>query len=111
LRNDTADISFPYWLNHIKTFGGDSPVMVVLNKIDQNPGFDVNRLFLKNKYPNIKGFFPVSCATEKGIKDFTGELIKELAAIDHIRTQWALSWFNVKNRLESWPCPRCRMCF
>jgi small GTP-binding protein len=90
-----------YWLNHIKSFGGDSPVLVVLNKIDQNPGFDVNRLFLKSKYPNIKGFFPVSCATGKGIKDFAGELTKELAAIDHIRTQWAESWFNVKERLEN----------
>jgi internalin A len=94
-----------YWLNHIKSFGGDSPVMVVLNKIDQNPGFDVNRLFLKNEYPNIKGFFPVSCAADTGIKDFAGELIKELAAIDHIRTQWALSWFNVKNRLENMTGP------
>jgi small GTP-binding protein len=94
-----------YWLNHIKTFGGDSPVIVVLNKIDQNPGFDVNRLFLKNKYPNIKGFFRISCATDTGIKDFVGELIKELVAIDHIRTQWALSWFNVKNRLENMTKP------
>ena len=94
-----------YWLNHIKSFGGASPVMVVLNKIDQNPGFDVNRLFLKNKYPNIKGFFPISCASGKGIKDFAGELTKELAASDHIRTQWALSWFNVKKRLENMSKP------
>ncbi|MCP5047931.1 MAG: GTP-binding protein, partial [bacterium] len=50
-----------YWLNHIKSFGGDSPVMIVLNKMDENPGFDVNRNFLKGKYPNIKGFYRVSC--------------------------------------------------
>jgi small GTP-binding protein len=94
-----------YWLNHIKSFGGDSPVLVVLNKIDQNPGFDVNRLFLKSKYPNIKGFFPVSCATGKGIKDFAHKLTNELAAIGHIRTQWAESWFNVKKRLENMTKP------
>jgi internalin A len=94
-----------YWLNHIKSFGGDSPVLVLLNKIDQNPGFEVNRLFLKKKYPNIKGFFPVSCATDKGIKDFARQLTNELAAIDHIRTQWALSWFNVKKRLENMTNP------
>jgi small GTP-binding protein len=90
-----------YWLNHIKSFGGDSPVLVALNKIDQNPGFEVNRLFLKKKYPNIKGFFRVSCATGNGIKQFANELTKELAAIEHIRTQWAVSWFNVKKRLEN----------
>jgi internalin A len=90
-----------YWFNHIKSFGGDSPVMVVLNKIDQNPGFEVNRSFLTSKYPNIKDFFRISCSTGDGIKDFAAKLTKELATIEHIRTQWALSWFNVKNRLEN----------
>jgi hypothetical protein len=30
--------------------------------MDENPGFEVNRRFLLGKYPNIKGFHPVSCA-------------------------------------------------
>ncbi len=89
-----------YWLNHIKSFGGDSPVMVVINKIDENPGFDLNRLFLMEKYPNIKGFFRLSCASGKGIDDFKKELMKELVSIDLIRTTWANSWFNVKKQLE-----------
>ncbi len=89
-----------YWLNHIKSFGGDSPVMVVINKIDENPGFDLNRLFLKQKYSNIKGFYRLSCASGKGIDDFKKELTKELASIELIRTTWAMSWFNVKKQLE-----------
>ncbi|MCX6581546.1 MAG: leucine-rich repeat domain-containing protein [Candidatus Aminicenantes bacterium] len=47
-----------YWLKHIQSFGGDSPVLVVLNKIDENPGFEVNRLFLQEKYKNITGILP-----------------------------------------------------
>jgi len=43
-----------YWLKHIESFGGDSPVLVVINKIDENPGFDVNRRFLQEKYVGIK---------------------------------------------------------
>jgi small GTP-binding protein len=75
-----------YWLNHIKTFGGDSPVLVVLNKIDENPGFDVNRRFLLEKYPNIKGFYKLSCATGKGIDAIKKGLIRELAAVELLRT-------------------------
>lgn len=89
-----------YWLNHIKSFGGDSPVMVVINKIDENPGFDVNRLFLMEKYPNIKGFYRLSCASGSGIHEFKKELTKKLSAIELIRTTWANSWFQVKKQLE-----------
>jgi small GTP-binding protein len=89
-----------YWLNHIKSFGGDSPVMVVINKIDENPGFDVNRLFLMEKYPNIKGFYRLSCASGSGIDEFKKDLTKELADIELIRTTWANSWFQVKKQLE-----------
>ncbi len=42
-----------YWLKHIESFGGDSPVLVVLNKIDQNPGHDLNRPFLLQKYQRL----------------------------------------------------------
>jgi len=89
-----------YWLNHIKSFGGDSPVMVVINKIDENPGFDINRLFLMEKYPNIKGFYRLSCASATGIDEFQRELTKDLANIELIRTTWANSWFMVKKQLE-----------
>ncbi|MCU0288460.1 MAG: leucine-rich repeat domain-containing protein, partial [Acidobacteria bacterium] len=89
-----------YWLNHVRTFGGSSPVLVVLNKMDENPGFDVNRRFLQEKYPNIKGFFPISCAKGKGIAAFKKALNRELANVELIRTTWAKHWFNVKSRLE-----------
>ncbi|UCH96323.1 MAG: hypothetical protein JSV88_05570, partial [Candidatus Aminicenantes bacterium] len=89
-----------YWLNHIKSFGGNSPVMVLINKIDENPKFDLNRLFLMEKYPNIKGFYRLSCASGSGIDEFKKDLTRELAAIELIRTTWANSWFQVKKQLE-----------
>ncbi|MDQ1353713.1 MAG: internalin, partial [Acidobacteriota bacterium] len=89
-----------YWLNHIKSFGGDSPVMVAMNKIDENPGFDLNRRHLMEKYPNIKGFYPLSCKSGTGIDPLKKALTNELARVELIRTTWPKSWFNVKNRLE-----------
>ena len=88
-----------YWLKHIESFGGNSPVLVVLNKIDENPGFEVNRRFLHEKYKGIKGFYRVSCAKSKGIKDFDEDLSKAVANIELIQTTWATSWFNIKTQL------------
>jgi small GTP-binding protein len=90
-----------YWLKHIESFGGDSPILVVLNKIDENPSFEVNRKFLQEKYKGIKGFYRVSCAEGKGIKDFTGALSKAVANVELIETMWPKTWFNVKTQLEA----------
>jgi small GTP-binding protein len=90
-----------YWIKHIESFGGDSPVLVVINKIDENPGFDVNRRFLQEKYVGIQGFYRVSCAKHEGIDGFSEALSRALADVELIQTTWATSWFNVKTQLEN----------
>jgi small GTP-binding protein len=90
-----------YWLKHIESFGGVSPILVVLNKIDQNPGFEVNRKFLQDKYKGIMGFYRVSCAEGEGIKDFAEALSKAVANVELIETTWPKTWFNVKTQLEN----------
>ena len=89
-----------YWLKHIATFGGASPVVIVINKIDENPGFDENRKDLLRKYPNIKGFYRISCKSGAGIGDFRRELRGHLAQVEHLSTRWGEAWFNVKTQLE-----------
>ncbi|MGE0086819.1 MAG: leucine-rich repeat domain-containing protein [Desulfococcaceae bacterium] len=94
-----------YWLKHMESFGGDSPILIVLNKTDQNPGFDVNRKFLQEKYKGIKGFHKISCATRFGIDEFSARLKEELAQVELIQTVWPETWFNVKTELETMPFP------
>lgn len=90
-----------YWLNHIKSFGGNSPVIVVINKTDENPSYDINRLFLKEKYPNIIDFIKISCSKNIGIDIVKGSLRKAVVDIHNLNSQWALSWFKVKTILEN----------
>ena len=90
-----------YWLKHIESFGGDSPVLVVLNKIDENPSFDVNRRFLQEKYVGIQNFYHVSCAKHEGLDVFAEGLSKALADVELIETMWPKTWFNVKTQLEA----------
>lgn len=94
------DERMEYWLRHIEAFGGDSPVLVVLNKMDSNPSFDVNRPFLLEKYPGIRDFFRISCKSSTGVAQFKEALLTELDKVEMIGTVWPGSWFAVKQRLE-----------
>jgi small GTP-binding protein len=89
-----------YWLEMIETLGANSPVLVVMNKIDENPSFDINRKFLKEKYPIIKGYHRLSCKTNVGVKDFITALIQRISQTDHLQSKWPASWYRTKIRLE-----------
>lgn len=91
-----------YWLNYIQNFGGNSPAIIVLNKHDENPSFDVNRGFLSEKYKdNIKGYHKVSCADEFGIEALRNDLLETLWKLDLRSTAYPEGWFKVKESLES----------
>lgn len=101
LLDGRKDEDAEYWLQHIESFGGSSPIFVVLNKIDEHSSFDVNRRFLQQKYPSIVGFHRVSCATDEGLSDFVMELKERLQTVPILQTSWPQNWFNVKEELES----------
>jgi hypothetical protein len=95
-----------HWLRYIETFGGRSPVLVVLNKSDIHPGFDLNQPFLERKYPFIKGFFKTSCATGEGVPAFIHALHQEIDQLLLTKYVWPVSWFRVKQSLEASNEPR-----
>ncbi len=94
-----------YWLKHIESFGGDAPVVVVLNKMDQNPAFDVNRRFLADKYPGIVGFYRLSCASGEGVEPARRGICKALEEVEITRTVWPETWSRVKARIAGNPAP------
>jgi hypothetical protein len=85
-----------YWLKHVQNFGGDSPILVVLNKKDENRGYDINRKSLLRKYPNIVGFYPLSCKTDYGLEDLKAEIKDTLAGLNMRRMPFAENWGRVK---------------
>jgi hypothetical protein len=95
-----------HWLRYIETFGGGSPVFVVLNKYDVHPGFDVDRIALQRKFSFIVGFYRTSCDTKYGIKNFTQALIEALDDVPMTKNRWPISWFRAKALLEQGNEPR-----
>ena len=75
-----------YWLKHIEAFGGNSPILIVINKIDEHPSFDLNWRFLAEKYRSIVGFVRISCATGQGIHDVWSALRPMLARLESTTT-------------------------
>lgn len=93
-----------YWLKYIESFGGASPVLIVINKIDENPSFDLNPRSLVRKFGkniNENSFFRVSCQTKEGIESFY-ETLKDVIFNMKLRSMPVSStWFAVKDALTN----------
>ena len=101
-RQGHEDHDAEYWLNLIQSFGGDSPVIVVLNKIKADP-FDVNRRGLKEKFPTIRAFVQTDCADGTGIDELRQIIKKETDHLEHLRDAFPAAWFGIKDRLAGMP--------
>jgi internalin A len=88
-----------YWLKIIQSFGGESPVLIVGNKIDQHP-LDIDRTGLQKKYPNIVGILETSAATGKGIEELKTAIAEQVNNLPHVRDLLPETWFTVKTKLE-----------
>jgi internalin A len=75
-------------------------VLVVLNKIDENPSFEVERKSLSEKYPRITGFYRLSCAQTEhpGFIEFREALRRQIEQADTRRTPFPRHWLAVKRR-------------
>ncbi len=88
-----------YWLKIIQSFGGESPVLIVGNKIDQHP-LDIDRTGLQRKYPNIVGILETSAATGTGIEELKAAITEHVNNLPHVRDLLPETWFTVKTKLE-----------
>ncbi|UKO97556.1 COR domain-containing protein [Nostoc sp. UHCC 0870] len=99
-RVDERQNELEYWLKIIHSFGDNSPIIIVGNKIDQHP-LDIDQKGLRDKYTNIKDIVSISCATGSGVAELRSIITRELANIQHIHDPLPKSWFQVKTRLEA----------
>ena len=89
-----------YWLQQIESLGGGASVIVVFNKQDENAAETADRKFLKEKYPNIVGFYNTSCKTGIGINDFKNKLQEEVVKLRTVTERFPNNWLAVKKAIE-----------
>ena len=97
-RGGVEDADAEYWLKLIESFGGESPVIVVLNKVKEHP-FDLNRRALQQKFPAIRDFIKTDCADGTGIKQLAKAIERETDRLEHLRDAFPASWFTIKDQL------------
>jgi internalin A len=97
-RQGHEDADAEYWLTLIQSFGPDCPVLVVLNKIDEQP-FDLNRAALKQKYPQIVDFYRTDCKAPRGLEELQHAIERETDRLHDLRAKFPASWFTIKQKI------------
>jgi internalin A len=101
-RQGHEDADAEYWLNLIESFGDESPVLIVLNKIKAHP-FDLNRRALRQKFINIVDFLETDCETNEGLDTLRQTIERETDRLEHLRDAFPASWFGIKDRIATMP--------
>lgn len=103
-RDETQDSRARYWLRNIQSFAPNAPVVLVLNKMDQNPNAALNERELFAKYPGLRKVIKLSALMDSG-EEFRHKLLDELleqtklaGILEH---QWPAAWLRVKKELEN----------
>lgn len=88
-----------YWLKMIQSFGGDSPIIIVANKTDQQaPNLDYRGL--QAKYPQVNAIVETSCASGIGLDKLQARIAREVTRMPHVRDALLTSWFEIKRDIE-----------
>ncbi len=98
-REGFQDYDVEYWLKLIESFGRESPIIIILNKIKQCP-FELNYRVLQAKYPQIRAFVKTNCDPETGINELCKEIFNVINQLRDVRAKFPASWFSIKDRLS-----------
>lgn len=102
-RDDTHGERAMYWLQNIRSFAPDAPVLLVLNKIDQNPKATVDERYLSARFPKLTQIVHLSALkydVEHFNQEFTTVLLDEIIKTGYLDARWPASWIKLKQSLE-----------
>ena len=100
-RDNTQDERAQYWLNNIKSFANGCPVIIVLNKIDQNISASLNERMLMADYPQIVKTIKMSALkdTKEQFDCLIGTMKERVMSFESYAMDFPISWNHVKNEL------------
>jgi len=90
-----------YWLELLKFYGGDSPVLLVASKVE-NFSLNVNERGLQEKYPNLVQMpaLRTSAKTGLGIEELRNAIFEQVNSLPSINVMLPRSFLAVKDALE-----------
>ena len=100
-RNDkSTETQIRKWLENITTKGGNSPVIIAVNKIDVNPAFDIDLYNLKKEFPQIVGTVRISCEKDENLNELKRLLETAIPQAELFNTEIDERWLKIKEELQ-----------
>jgi len=99
-RTDDSLTSFDYWLNVVRLLSDNSPVIVVLNKIDERIR-SIDEHSIQTKFNNIVAFDKVSALKSIGIEGLTSTIREHITELPHVGDILPTVWIDIRKKLES----------
>jgi small GTP-binding protein len=98
-RKDNDLTHFDYWLNIIRLLSDNSPVLIVLNKIDERIN-TIDEQYLQQSFTNIVGFHKVSATQNVNMDGLIKDIIANITKLDHIGDTLPKAWLDIRKQLE-----------
>jgi len=95
-------MAFGFWLNTIKQLSGDSPIIVIQNKIDERK-MELNEVDAKKAFPNIVAFHKVSAKTGQGFDELRQLIKTEISKLPHVGNSLPKKWLQLRTYLFGLP--------
>ncbi|MDU9047960.1 MAG: COR domain-containing protein [Candidatus Electrothrix sp. Rat3] len=90
-----------HWLRHIKQYGGKSPVIVAMNKIDLNPSYNIEQKSINASFPWINNrFFRISCKNQEGLPELVRSIATAVPNTPLFGMEISRSWLAIRTELE-----------
>lgn len=92
-----------YWLDLVSMYGGHSPVMIVMNKIDHNNNARINEEKIREIYGRKLmhiSFHYLSCKEETGLADFQIELLRTIKLMECYQKVFSKNWNQVRQHVR-----------
>jgi small GTP-binding protein len=99
-RDSSPDKEVRKWLEHIKTFGGGSPVIIIGNKIDLNPAFGIDTPALQDEFKQVARYLNVSCKSGENIERLKNILEEFIPQAELFKTEIDERWLDIKTELQ-----------
>ena len=94
-----GDAELDYWLKLIKSYAGNSPIIIVVNKCETHK-IDLGKGGLRDKYPQIISFIDTSCQNNIGISELKNTIKESVRNLSYIGNRLPATYFRVKELLE-----------
>lgn len=99
-REGTEDYDAEYWLSMVRSFAGDVPVIVLLNKWDDYR-FELNRELLREKYGKEIVFIETDSSTGTGIPTLCDQICAYAKKLPGLKASWPAEWRQIKDELPT----------